>query len=84
MCIRDRKEAMKSFINNDPRKATVIIDKGKKTMQKAQTYFENKYKKEMEHPLEFSIAMDAIMRTIAYSTDISEATINYSAKKENR
>ena len=77
-------EAMKSFINNDPRKATVIIDKGKKTMQKAQTYFENKYKKEMEHPLEFSIAMDAIMRTIAYSTDISEATINYSAKKENR
>ncbi|HJM17651.1 MAG TPA: phosphate uptake regulator PhoU, partial [Candidatus Poseidoniia archaeon] len=33
------KEAMKSFINNDPRKATVIIDKGKKTMQKAQTYF---------------------------------------------
>jgi len=77
------KEAMKSFINSDPRKATVIIDKGKKTMQKAQTYFENKYKKEMEHPLEFSIAMDAIMRTIAYSTDISEATINYSAKKEN-
>ena len=77
------KEAMKSFINNDPRKATVIIDKGKKTMQKAQTYFENKYKKEMEHPLEFSIAMDAIMRTTAYSTDISEATINYSAKKEN-
>ena len=77
-------EAMKSFINNDPRKATVIIDKGKKTMQKAQTYFENKYKKEMEHPLEFSIAMDAIMRTIAYSTDISEAAINYSAKKENR
>ncbi len=75
------KEAMKSFINNDPRKATVIIDKGKKTMQKAQTYFENKYKKEMEHPLEFSIAMDAIMRTTAYSTDISEATINYSAKK---
>ena len=78
------KEAMKSFINNDPRKATVIIDKGKKTMQKAQNYFENKYKKEMEHPLEFSIAMDAIMRTTAYSTDISEATINYSAKKENR
>ena len=78
------KEAMKSFINSDPRKATIIIDKGKKTMQKAQTYFENKYKKEMEHPLEFSIAMDAIMRTIAYSTDISEATINYSAKKENR
>ena len=78
------KEAMKSFINSDPRKATVIIDKGKKTMQKAQTYFENKYKKEMEHPLEFSIAMDAIMRTTAYSTDISEATINYSAKKENR
>ena len=78
------KEAMKSFINSDPRKATVIIDKGKKTMQKAQTYFENKYKKEMEYPLEFSIAMDAIMRTIAYSTDISEATINYSAKKENR
>ena len=78
------KEAMKSFINSDPRKATVIIDKGKKTMQKAQTYFENKYKKEMDHPLEFSIAMDAIMRTIAYSTDISEATINYSAKKENR
>ena len=78
------KEAMKSFINSDPRKATIIIDKGKKTMQKAQTYFENKYIKEMEHPLEFSIAMDAIMRTIAYSTDISEATINYSAKKENR
>ena len=78
------KEAMKSFINNDPRKATVINDKGKKTIQKAQTYFENKYKKEMEHPLEFSIAMDAIMRTTAYSTDISEATINYSAKKENR
>ena len=78
------KEAMKCFINNDPRKATVIIDKGKKNMQKAQTYFENKYKKEMEHPLEFSIAMDAIMRTTAYSTDISEATINYSAKKENR
>ena len=40
--------------------------------------------KEMEHPLEFSIAMDAIMRTIAYSTDISEATINYAAKKENK
>ena len=78
------KEAMKSFINNDPRKATVVIDKGKKTVQKAQTYFENKYKKEMEHPLEFSIAMDAIMRTIAYSTDISEAAINYSAKKENK
>ena len=75
-------EAMKSFINNDPRKATVIIDKGKKTMQKAQTYFENKYKKEMKHPLEFSIAMDAIMRTTAYSTDISEATINYSAKNK--
>jgi|TARA_B110000914_G_C15454686_1_gene442742 phosphate uptake regulator len=78
------KEAMKSFINNDPRKATALIDKGKKTMQKAQTYFENKYKKEIEHPLEFSIAMDAIMRTIAYSTDISEAAINYSAKIGNR
>jgi|TARA_B110000881_G_scaffold81991_1_gene71732 phosphate uptake regulator len=78
------KEAMMSFINNDPRKATVIIDKGKKTMQKAQTYFENKSKKEIEHPLEFSIAIDAIMRTIAYSTDISEAAINYSAKKENK
>ena len=38
----------------------------------------------MDHPLEFSIAMEAIMRTTAYSTDISEATINYSAKKENR
>ena len=78
------KEAMKSFINNEPRKATNNIDKGKKTMQKARTYFENKYKKEMEHPLEFSIAVDAIMRTIAYSTDISEATINYSAKKDNK
>jgi phosphate uptake regulator len=78
------KEAMMSFINNDPRKATVIIDKGKKTMQKAQTYFENKSKKEIEHPLEFSIAIDAIMRTIAYSTDISEAAINYSAKKEKK
>ena len=78
------KESMESFINNDPKKATVVIDKGKKTVQKTRTYFENKYKKEMEHPLEFSIAMDAIMRTIAYSTDISEAAINYSAKKENR
>ena len=78
------KEAMKSFINNEPRKATNNIDKGKKTMQKPRTYFENKYKKEMEHPLEFSIAVDAIMRTIAYSTDISEATINYSAKKDNK
>ena len=78
------KEAMKSFINNEPRKATNNIDKGKKTMQKARTYFENKYKKEMEQPLEFSIAVDAIMRTIAYSTEISEATINYSAKKDNK
>ena len=78
------KEAMKSFINNEPRKATNNIDKGKKTMQKARKYFENKYKKEMEHPLEFSIAVDAIMRTIAYSTDISEATINYSAKKDKK
>ena len=76
--------SMKSFIHNDPRKATVVIDKGKKTMQKAQKYFENKYKKEIEHPLEFSIAMDAIMRTIAYSTDISEAAINYSAKIGNK
>ena len=74
------KDSMKSFINNDPRKATGVIDKGKKAVKKAQTYFENRYKKEMEHPLEFSIAMDAIMRTIAYSTDISEAAINYSAK----
>ena len=78
------KEAMKSFINNEPRKATNNIDKGKKTMQKARKYFENKYKKEMEHPLEFSIAVDAIMRTIAYSTDISEATINYAAKKDKK
>ena len=78
------KDAMKSFINNDPRKATVVIDKGKKTVRKAQTYFENRYKKEMDHPLEFSIAMDAIMRTIAYSTDISEAAINYSAKMGNK
>ena len=31
------KEAMKSFINNEPRKATNNIDKGKKTMQKART-----------------------------------------------
>ncbi len=77
------KDAMKSFINNNPRKATVVIDRGKKTVQKAQRYFENRYKKEMERPLEFSIAMDAIMRTIAYSTDISEAAINYSAKMEN-
>ena len=53
-------------------------------MQTARTYFENKYKTEMEHPLEFSIAIDAIMRTIAYSTDISEATINYSAKKDKK
>ena len=53
-------------------------------MRKAQTYFENRYKKEMEHPLEFSIAMDAIMRTIAYSTDIAEAAINYSAKMGNK
>jgi len=78
------KDSMKSFINNNPRKATVVIDIGKKTVQKAQKYFENRYKKEMEHPLEFSIAMDAIMRTIAYSTDISEAAINYSAKMENQ
>jgi phosphate uptake regulator len=77
-------DAMKSFINNDPRKATVVIDKGKKAVRKAQTYSENRYKKEMEHPLEFSIAMDAIMRTIAYSTDISEAAINYSAKIGNK
>ncbi len=77
------KDAMKSFINNNPRKATVVIDRGKKSVQKTQTYFENRYKKEMESPLEFSIAMDAIMRTIAYSTDISEAAINYSAKMEN-
>ena len=76
--------SMKSFINNNPRKATVVIDKGKKTIQKAQNYFENRYKKEMEHPLEFSIAMDAIVRTIAYSTDISEAAINYSAKMGNK
>ena len=78
------KNAMKSFMNNKPRKATVVIDTGKKTVEKAQTYFEKKYKKEMEHPLEFSIAMDAIMRTIAYSTDISEAAINHSAKMENK
>ena len=78
------KDAMKSFINNNPRKATVVIDRGKKSVQKTQTYFENRYKKEMESPLEFSIAMDAIMRTIAYSTDISEAAINYSAKMENK
>ena len=74
--------AMKSLMNNKPRKATVVIDKGKKTVEKAQKYFENRYKKEMKHPLEFSIAMDAIMRTIAYSTDISEAAINHSAKME--
>ena len=43
------KEAMKSFINNEPRKATNNIDKGKKTMQKARTYFENKYKKETHY-----------------------------------
>ena len=36
------KEAMKSFINNNPRKATVVIDKGKRTVKKAQTYFENR------------------------------------------
>lgn len=78
------KDAMKSFINNNPRKATAVIDRGKKSVQKTQTYFENRYKKEMESPLEFSIAMDAIMRTIAYSTDISEAAINYSAKMENK
>ena len=78
------KNAMKSFMNNKPRKATVVIDTGKKTVEKAQTYFEKRYKKEMEHPLEFSIAMDAIMRTIAYSTDIAEAAINHSAKMENK
>ena len=78
------RDAMKSFMNNKPRKATVVIDTGKKTVAKAQTYFEKRYKKEMEHPLEFSIAMDAIMRTIAYSTDISEAAINYSAKMGNK
>ena len=78
------RDAMKSFMNNKPRKATVVIDTGKKTVEKAQTYFEKRYKKEMEHPLEFSIAMDAIMRTIAYSTDISEAAINYSAKMGNK
>ena len=48
------KESMKSFINN-PRKATVVIDKGKRTVKKAQTYFENRYKKEMEHPLNFQL-----------------------------
>ena len=78
------RDAMKSFMNNKPRKATVVIDTGKKTVAKAQTYFEKRYKKEMEHPLEFSIAMDAIMRTIAYSTDISEAAINCSAKMGNK
>ena len=78
------RNAMKSLMNNKPRKATVVIDTGKKTVEKARTYFEKRYKKEMEHPLEFSIAMDAIMRTIAYSTDISEAAINYSAKMGNK
>ena len=44
-------------------------------------YFEDKYKKDVENPREFSIAMDVIIRTLAYSTDICETAINLSYKE---
>ena len=43
--------------------------------------FEDKYKKDVENPREFSIAMDVIIRTLAYSTDICETAINLSYKE---
>ena len=50
---------------------------------KIQKYNSTKLQNPIEHPLEFSTAMDAIMRTVAYSTDIAEATINFAAQSNN-
>ena len=62
-------------------KATLTIDEAKKVLSKARKYFEDKYESDVENPREFSIAMDVIIRTLAYSTDICETAINLSYKK---
>jgi len=72
--------AVSSFLNKKSKKATKTIDEGKLILGKARKYFENKYKAEVENPREFSIAMDVIIRTLAYSTDICETAINLSYK----
>ena len=73
--------AMSSFLNKKSDKSTITIDNGKSTLSKARKYFEDKYKKDVENPREFSIAMDVIIRTLAYSTDICETAINLSYKE---
>lgn len=72
--------AINSFLNKKSKQATITIDEGKMVLVKARKYFEDKYKKEVENPREFSIAMDVIIRTLAYSTDICETAINLSYK----
>ena len=72
--------AVSSFLNKKSKKATKTIDEGKLVLVKARKYFEDKYKSDVENPREFSIAMDVIIRTLAYSTDICETAINLSYK----
>ena len=76
-------DSMVCFLNVKPVKATQSIDKGKQMVTKIQKYYTTKHQNPIEHPLEFSTAMDAIMRTVAYSTDIAEATINFAAQSNN-
>ena len=73
--------AVSSFLNKKSMKATLTIDEAKKVLTKARKYFEDKYESDVENPREFSIAMDVIIRTLAYSTDICETAINLSYRK---
>jgi len=75
-------DSINSFLNKKAKKATKTIDLGKNILKKSRKYFQDKYKKEIDNPREFSIAMDVIIRTLAYSTDICETAINLSCKRD--
>ena len=73
-------EAMVSFSGLKAGSAVEIIDRGKAYRDRCQRYLQQRAAKAPDEALPLFMALESLIRTALYSTDIAEATINFASQ----
>ena len=73
-------DAMASFSAIRAKAAVDIVDRGKAYRNRCQHYLQQYAARTPDEPLSLFMALESIIRTAMYSTDIAEATINFASQ----
>ena len=72
--------AMVSFSGLKASRAAEIIDRGKAYRDRCQRYLQQRAAKAPDKALPLFMALESLLRTTLYSTNIAEATINFASQ----